>query len=470
MRYCAALAAILALFPAAIAAAPNRILRAPDNNDVRALRGNVHRLARATFDRGEVAADLHIDHAMLLVRPSGAQQFELEQLLRDQRNPASANYHRWLTPEEYADRFGLSAADESRVISWLTGQGLTVNERSRGRNWIAFSGTAARIGRALHTSIHRYEVNGRMHFANRAEPSVPAALADVVGGFLGLNDFTPRPQARVMGPPNFTSGSSHYLAPGDWMTIYNAAPLAAAGYDGSGQSIAVVGQSDIVASDLAGFRNLFGLPSNTPHVIVVGSDPGINEAQIEGNLDLEWSGAIAPKANLYYVVSSNAFVALTYAVSQSLAPVISVSYGICENDSLPAYRSLAQQANAQGITIVVASGDSGGGGCDVQNTEPVATHGPAVQFPGNLPEVTAMGGTMFDDASGTWWGKKNSLTGASALGYIPEMVWNENTLANGLGAGGGGASALFAKPDWQKGPGVPDDGARDTPDLAVASA
>jgi uncharacterized protein (TIGR03437 family) len=309
-----------------------------------------------------------------------------------------------------------------------------------------------------------------MHFANAAEPSVPAALADVVGGFLGLNDFTPQPQARVMGPPNFTSGSSHYLAPGDWMTIYNAAPLAAAGYDGSGQSIAVVGQSDIVASDLSGFRNLFGLPANTPHVILFGADPGINEAQIEGNLDLEWSGAIAPKANLYYVVSSNAFAALTYAVSQSLAPVISVSYGICENDSLPAYRNLAQQANAQGMTIVVASGDSGGGGCDVQNGEPVATHGPAVQFPGNLPEVTAMGGTMFDDGSGTWWGKKNSLTGTSALGYIPEMVWNENTLAYGLGAGGGGASALFAKPEWQNGPGVPDDGARDTPDLAVASA
>lgn len=213
MRYCAALAAILGVFPLAVAAAPNRIVRVPDNNNVRAVRGNVHRLARAAFDRGEAAGDLRIDHAILLVRPSGAQQSGLEQLLRDQRNPASPNYHRWLTPEAYADRFGLSPSDESRAVSWLTAQGLTMNERGRGRNWIAFSGTAARIGRAFHTSIHRYDVKGRMHFANAAEPSVPAALADVVGGFLGLNDFTPQPLARVMGPPNFTSGSSHYLAP-----------------------------------------------------------------------------------------------------------------------------------------------------------------------------------------------------------------------------------------------------------------
>ncbi|HXE62330.1 MAG TPA: protease pro-enzyme activation domain-containing protein [Bryobacteraceae bacterium] len=469
MRNFAAVAAILGVFPLAMAAAPNRIVRVPDNNDVRAVHGSLHRLATGAFDRGEAAADLRIDHAILLVRPSAGQQAELEQLLRDQRNPASVDFHRWLTPEEYADRFGLSGPDESRLVSWLTGQGLTLNERGRGRNWIAFSGTAAQMGRAFHTSIHRYEVNGRMHFANASEPSVPAALADVVGGFLGLNDFTPQPAARVMGPPNFTSGSAHYLAPADWMTIYDAAPLATAGYDGSGQSIAVVGQSDIVASDIAGFRNLFGLPANSPHVILVGADPGVNEARIEGNLDIEWSGAIAPKATVYYVVSSSAFTALLYAVSQSLAPVMSVSYGICENDSSPVYRNLAQQANAQGITIVVASGDSGGGGCDAQNAEPLAAHGPAVQFPGNLPEVTSMGGTMFDDANGTWWGKKNSLTGASALGYIPEVVWSENTLANGLGASGGGASALFAKPDWQSGPGVPNDGARDMPDLAVAS-
>jgi hypothetical protein len=202
MRHFAAIASILGVFPLALPAAPNRIVRIPENNDVRIVRGNVHRLASAAFDRGEAAPDLSVDHAILLVRPSTAQQSELEQLLRDQRNPASANYYRWLTPEQYADRFGLSASDESRVVAWLTAQGLTMNERGRGRNWIAFSGTAAQIEHTFHTSIHRYEVDGRMHFANAVEPSVPAALADVVGGFLGLNDFTPRPQARVMGPPN----------------------------------------------------------------------------------------------------------------------------------------------------------------------------------------------------------------------------------------------------------------------------
>ncbi|HVW11003.1 MAG TPA: protease pro-enzyme activation domain-containing protein [Bryobacteraceae bacterium] len=470
MRIFASVAAILASFPLVLSAAPNRIVRIPDNNIIRPVPGSVHRFASAAKDRGEAAPDLWIDHAIVLVRPSAAQQADLEQLLRDQRNPASASYHRWLTPEEYADRFGLSASDESRVVAWLASQGLTTNERSRGRNWVAFSGTAAQIGRAFHTSIHRYEVNGKMHFANAAAPSVPEALADVVGGFLGLNDFTPQPQTRVLGPPDFTSGSTHYLAPGDWMAIYDVAPLAAGGYDGSGQNIAVVGQSDIVSSDISGFRSLFGLPSSTLRVVLFGSDPGYNGAQIEGNLDVEWSGAIAPKATVYYVEATDAFLALTYAVSQNIAPVIGVSYGICENDSSPIYESVAQQANAQGITIVVASGDSGAGGCDVQEDAPLAAHGPSVQFPGNLPEVTSMGGTMFNDAAGTWWGAKNSTTGASAFGYIPEMVWNENTLQYGLGASGGGPSGLIAKPAWQNGPGVPNDGARDTPDLAVASA
>ncbi len=455
-------------FPAA--AAPNRIVSALNGSDIRAVKGNVHRLAAAQADLGEVSPATQLDHVMMLIKPSVAQQSDLEQLLRDQQNPSSPGFHQWLTPEQFADRFGLSSGDHSKIVSWLTAQGLTVNEQARSRNWIAFSGSAGQISRALHTSIHRYSIHGETHFANATDPVVPSAIADLVGGFTGLNDFIPKSQARVVGPPNFTSGGSHYLAPGDWTTIYDVNPLTAAGYDGTGQTVVVVGQSDIVTSDISSFRTDFGLPANTIKQILVGTDPGVTGAQIESNLDLEWVGAIAPKATIYYVFATNAFTALTYAVSQNIAPVISVSYGGCENDSSPALRNVAQQANAQGITISVASGDSGGGGCDIQNGLPVATHGPSIQFPGNLPEVTAMGGSQFAEGSGVYWGAKNSSSGASALGYIPETVWNESDLAGGLGAGGGGASLTIAKPDWQTGPGVPADGARDTPDLSFSSA
>ncbi len=454
-----------------LAAATNRISGAIDPADVRAVSGNVHRLAASQADQGEVDPSQQLDHVMLLIKPSGAQQTDLDQLLRDQQNPSSPSYHQWLTPEQFADRFGLSVSDHSKIVAWLTAQGLTVNEAARGRNWVAFSGSAAQVSRALHTSIHRYIVNGKTHFANATNPSVPAAIADLAGGFLGLNDFLPEPQVKVTGPPDYTSGSNHYLAPGDWSTIYDVAPLTSAGYDGTGQTIAVLGESDILASDISSFRSDFGLPSNTIREILYGSDPGYNGAQFEANLDLEWSGAVAPRAAIYYVFSGNAFTALSYAVSLDIAPVISNSYALCENDSLPGYRSIAQQANAQGITISSAAGDAGGAGCDFQNVLPVATHGPSIQFPANLPEVTAMGGTMFAETLGSsnYWGTKNSATGGSALSYIPEMVWNENDLAGGLGAGGGGASALISKPDWQAGPGVPADGARDVPDLSLSS-
>ena len=86
------------------------------------------------------------------------------------RIPPRPLYHHWLTPEEFGNRFGLSPADHSKVVAWLTSAGFTVNESGRGRNWIAFSGTAGQVSRALHTPIHRFQVDGETHYANTAEP------------------------------------------------------------------------------------------------------------------------------------------------------------------------------------------------------------------------------------------------------------------------------------------------------------
>jgi uncharacterized protein (TIGR03437 family) len=469
MRFAFA-AVIAAVFSLSGLAAPNRIAGALDSRQMQALPGNTHRLASAQFDRGAADAALPMNYVVLLTKRSAAQQTDLDLLLRDRQNPSSPNFHAWLSPEQFAERFGLSLSDQSKIVSWLTGEGMTVHAPARARNWIAFSGTAGQISRTFHTSIHRYEVNGEMHFANATDPSVPAAMAGLVGGFTGLHDFRPKPQARLIGTPDFTSGKSHYLTPGDFSIIYDVAPLAQAGYDGTGQSIAVVGESDILASDISSFRSDFGLAANAPRQVLFGADPGFTGAELESNLDLEWTGAVAPKATIYYVYATDAFNALIYAVAENVAPVISVSYAVCENDSSPVFRSVAQQANAQGITIVAAAGDAGGAGCDIQGDLSLATHGSAVQFPSNLPEVTGMGGTMFNEGSVAYWATSNSTTGASAVSYIPEVVWNETSPGSGLGAGGGGASASIPKPDWQTGPGVPSDGARDVPDLALSSA
>ena len=405
----------------------------------------------------------------ILFRPSPAQQADLERLLADQQNPSSPQFHQWLTPEEFGNRFGVSAGDQSKVVAWLASEGLTVDRVGRGRNWVAFSGTAAQVSKALHTSVHRFQVDGEAHFANTTEPEVPEALADVVDGFLGLNDFRLKSFAKPV--PLLNSGTSHFLAPEDFATIYDIAPLYQANIDGTGQGIAVVGDSDVSLTDLRAFRTRYNLPANDPRMLPYSTtDPGFNGDQLEASLDLEWSGAIAPKATITYVFGPSVLTAIVAAVSLNVAPVLSISFGGCEVGFAPSfYRSVGQQANAQGMTILAASGDAGAAGCDAQGSEPQATRGLSPQWPAALPEVTGVGGTQFVEGSGNYWAATNSPNFGSALSYIPEAAWNESA-TTGLGSSGGGASRIYPRPAWQTGPGVPDDASRHVPDIALSAA
>ncbi len=458
------------LAPVAAAGPADRVLRPVDAGRTTPIKGNVPRLAQAQFDQGAVDAGMPMEYMVLLMKPSAAQQADLDQLLSGQQNPSSAQFHKWLTPEEFGNRFGLSTGDHSKVVAWLSSQGLRVNQSARGRNWVAFSGTAGLVEKALRTPIHRFVVNGETYFANTGDPEVPEALADVAGGFLGLNDFNPKSQAMLV-PPDYTVNGSHYLAPADFSTIYDIAPLYQAGINGTGQNIAIVGQSDVLASDLAAFRTRYNLPANVPKMIPYGADPGFTGAELEGDLDLEWAGAIAPNATIYYIYGSNAFTAIVAAVDLDVAPIVSASYSSCEVDaSIPYYRSIGQQANAQGITLLAASGDAGAAACDTQGSEPLATRGLSVNFPAVMPEVTGVGGTEFAEGTGTYWATTNAPNFGSALSYIPEMAWNESSTGNGLGSSGGGASVLYSQPAWQNGPGVPDDNARHVPDISLSAA
>jgi uncharacterized protein (TIGR03437 family) len=414
---------------------------------------------------------MRLDDIMLLVKPAASQQAELDQLLADQQNPSSPRFRQWLTPEEFGNRFGLSAADHSKIVAWLVSEGFTVKESARARNWISFGGTAGQVAKSLRAPIHRLRVDGQMHFANLAEASVPEALADVVAGFLGLDDFQPKSMAHAA-EPQYNSGSSHYLAPEDYGTIYNIAPLYQAGIDGTGQSIAIIGQSNILLSDIRAFRTRYNLPANDPKVILYGgTDPGFSSgAQLEANLDIEWAGAVAPKASIIYIYGANAFTAMITAIGQNLAPIISSSWGTCELNASPsAFRAYAQQANAQGITIVSSSGDAGAAGCDTQGSEYFAARGRALLFPAVMPEVTAVGGTQFVEGNGKYWASSNSANLGSALSYIPEAAWNE-TGSSGLLSTGGGASLLYSRPAWQNGPTVPAGSARLIPDVSLSAA
>ena len=460
---------LLGLTRLTAATVPDRVIRPVDTTRTTTLAGNVQRQAQPQFDRGPVDPATPMRHMTLIVQPSGAQQAELDQLLADQENPSSPQYRQWLSPEAFGDRFGLSRSDHSKVVAWLVSAGFTVDQSGRGRNWIAFSGTAGQVSHAFRTPIDRFTVSGADHYANTAPPSVPEALAGVVAGFLGLSNFHPHSLISKVAP-EYTNGTTHYLAPQDWATIYDLTPLYQANFTGTGQNIAVVGASDVSLSDIQAFRKRFGLPVNNPQMVQYADDPGFNGAEIEGDLDLEWAGAIAPNATIYYVYGDDVFTAVVVAVDMNVAPVVTMSYGSCEIEfSLGFWRAIAQQANAQGITILNSSGDAGAAGCDVDESSAFAVSGLTVDFPAALPEVTGVGGTQLLDLTGSYWASKNSTDMGSALSYIPEAAWNESNTF-GLVAGGGGASALYSKPLWQTGPGVPNDNARDVPDVAFSAA
>jgi len=203
------------------------------------------------------------------------------------------------------------------------------------------------------------------------------------------------------------------------------------------------------------------------------ADPGQTSSIGEADLDLEVSGAVARNAAIQYVYSTNPYSAVTYAVDQNLAPVINASYHIgCDASTstaeLSSYQGIAQQGNTEGVTWVNSSGDIGAAGCD-NNGEAMAKEGLASRFPADIPEVTAVGGTHLNDQNGNYWGPSNGAFGGSALSYIPEVVWND-TSGKSIEASTGGVSTFFAKPSWQAGPGVPNDGKRDMPDVALPAS
>lgn len=452
----------------------SRISGTIDNSRAIRLPGHVPAKARPEADRGAADADFYIDGLALHFKPSSAQQGALEQLLQEQQDPASPSYRRWLTPEQYADRFGLSGEDFGKVARWLESEGFTIGHAARGRSWIVFSGTNRNIQSAFQTAIHRYDSGGRMHFANFSDPAIPLALQDVVGNIDGLDDFVPEPDA-VAVPYTTSVTGTHGLAPDDIATIYNIKKLYQSGIDGTGQTLAIVGQSEIDLNDIRIFRAEYNLPDNDPVVILVPNtiSPGVTSSRSEANLDLQWAGAVARNAKIVYVYSRSAFASLMYAVDQNFAPVVSASFSMgCEQQNvsrLLTWRNVAMQANAQGITWVNSGGDAGGAACDA-NGSLVAQNGLGVRFPASIPEVTAAGGTEFNDSGGVYWNIFNDANGASAVSYIPETVWNDTATLKQLWAGGGGASIFFPKPVWQAGPGVPNDGARDIPDVSLAAS
>ena len=466
-----ALSSILAVPVLASPPQESRIKGPIDRARTVVLRGNRNPRAINAADQGAVDPQTRIAYMRVVLKPSAAQSADLEQLLEAQRDPSSPDYQRWLIPEEFGERFGVSDSDLAQVTGWLQSEGFAIEQTARARNWVAFSGSAGQISHAFGAEIHRYRENGETHFANASEPEIPAALAGFIGEIRGLDDFRLKPPHIQAVTPNYTSGGSHYLAPDDLAAIYDITPLYKAGFDGTGQKLVIVGQTDINVADINGFRAQFGLPAKPPQLVLYGPDPGLSSGdQVESNLDLEWSGAVARNATIVFVYSQSVMESVSYAIDQNLAPVISMSYGGCELgvSASSSDRAAVQQANAQGITWMNSSGDSGAAGCDWGGPS-AAQYGPVVSYPADIPEITAVGGTEFNEGN-TGWSTTNSSTWESATGYLPEKAWNDTPNGGGIWASGGGVSTVFSKPWWQSGPGVPADNARDVPDISLTAS
>jgi subtilase family serine protease len=539
-----------------------RITTAIDETKLVQIKNNVVKASNAANDRGAVVDDFPLEHLQLQLQRSPDQEQAVENFIESLHDPKSPQFHKFLSAKQFGARFGIAASDLDAVTRWLAGHGFRVNFVHPGGMVIDFSGTAGLVKAAFHTEIHKLDVNGVAHIANASDPSIPAALQPVVAGIASLTDFRAHPKhkkrslytrSKGCNGPNGLNGPCYLVTPSDLATIYNFNPLFQGTQEpmpitGKGQTIAVVEDSNLYNNkDWEDFRDAFGLSQykygslQVVHPAPAGGeackDPGDPLVTLpdgtqlfdddEATLDAEWASAAAPDAIILVATckatrtTDGVHLAIENLVNgASPPPIISISYGSCETD-MPetlriAFKTLYQQAVAEGISIFVASGDTGPEIC-VEDTYPPPSEYQPSQATGNgvdgwvsTPYDVAVGGTDFGDAYAlsTYWASSSVKPWGSAQSYIPEIPWNDtcaSTLtaayygfsttygSSGFCNSGQAASVLqtltgtnggpstcatgspargtckgYPKPNWQKGvPGIPADGVRDVPDVSI---
>jgi hypothetical protein len=504
---------------AALVAQENRIVRPVDPDQRVALSERRAGWVSPANDAGAVPADLPLTSLSIALKRPDARQQAFEQLLEDQQDPASPDYHHWLSATEIGERFGATQHDIDAVSQWLRSQGLSVDAVSNSRTRIRFSGTAAKVERAFATALRFYDAGTEKRIANASDAQIPAAFADAVSSVRGLTAERYRPALHTTAPirtaaapepaatycPQGSTSCRYNIFPSDFATIYNLNPLYNQGIKGNGQAVAIVGRSRIYQRDMDEYQSLASLPTSSPTTIVPpnGTDPGPalttcpdssqpgcgNPAdqvgdQTEATLDVQRVNATAPSAPIKLVVSGQTNsvdgvdIAIDYVIDTDPVPakILSISFLSCEADN---GRTVAEgldqyfsQAAAEGISVFVASGDAGVAGCASLDQSPQPGEPVSTNVLCSSQYVTCVGGTEFaDDQNPTqYWRSTNGAGFLSALGYIPEGAWNEPLNASGhpqLAATGGGVSAYIPKPAWQTGAGVPGNAGRYTPDVSL---
>ena len=462
----------------------SRITGVINQGDLMTLKGHVLPILTRDRDLGMVedAAPIRL---YLNLQRTDAQQKDLDDLVSEQQNPASPNFHKWLTPEQFGERFGASAVDIDKITQWLSLQGFAVTSVAKNASTINFMATAGSVRNTFHAQLHYWNVEGGKHIATATDPQIPVALAGVVSGIAGLNQIPPHmhhtpihserydaqthkwypvesANGTAAAEPHYNAGNGNYnMTPQDFYTIYNVNPTFSAGNRGAASTVAILGSGPFnygtvtngkaAGGDVATFRKLFGIKTplnlliesgsaNFPCTVASGDDSG------ESALDVEWAGATAPGATLIFESCSgnpdgtgfNFLTEIQALVDSNVADVISSSIGFSESgmdaSGNQAFDTAFAQAAAQGQTVLSAQGDSGSDDADFGN--PQGTSGLTADYPGTSPLVLSIGGTDFQDKydvdrgssipQSAYWSPTNSPFYGDALGYVPETTWNDS--------------------------------------------
>ncbi len=455
-------------------------------------------------------------------------------LLRDLYDRQSPQYQKWLTPEQYAARFAPTAQEVAVVQDYLKSQGLTPTAVSKLNYTVTAQGRVSDIQKAFAVQINRYGFNGETRYSNANNPSLPVHLARLIGSIGGLHQVLMKPHhvmavdaglpllardnlSRTQGSQlyyeyqcyrgteahGFTTGGKMPAAlyqgnrygsdihsgqghlppcgyePATLQTAYGLTPVYAGGLDGSGQTVVIVDAfgSPTAAADLAQFSSTFGVSAANFAVYNPQGPPPFDSGWAgETTLDIEWSHAMAPGANIALIQSidnsdNNLMGGIQYALDNHLGNVISNSYGSDEYEDDPmdmqAWDDLNAEAAGLGVSVNFSTGDAG----DDYRSVGVIT----VSVPSNSPHATAVGGvSVFLEAD---YSIKFQIGWGTTITRIAEPGTNAPDVPPVCAAtllpgkcfyfgGGGGMSQFFSKPSYQNG--LPGTG-RQQPDVSLTA-
>ena len=361
------------------------------------------------------------------------------------------------------------AADYERVASWLASEGFTLTLRDRNHTNVFARASVARISSALGAGFARVATRDGEFTSAVTAPSLPGALSAPV---LSINGLQPHLRARH---------PRHGAAPAAGLGSPNGAPTPldiAYAYNvpsnltGAGQTIAIICDVTPLSSDLTQFWSICGISQSLSNftVVNVGSGSPATGDQLESTMDVEWASSIAPAAKIrFYAIPNFAYATIVTAAAQILndlpqnPAMLQVSISLCGPEdyagTLPTLRSFSQtyaQLAAAGVTVLICSGDGGSNPDSDASVIGYGTSNPlSVEYPASDSNVTAVGGTTLS-FNANW----------TPSGETTWFTTNPPGLTGTAGTGGG-TSAVFLRPSWQVGTGVPSGTYRCVPDVAA---